>query len=145
MRVVATSTIALFLTACAGLTAVKGVAPPPDHPILGKWRFDLPGNGCLEVYDFLPNGTRRYVASEEAGESAYEVSATQLPSGFYSIKDTITKSNGKLDCSGGTAPIGHEVTIFIRFHPSGQKLIMCQEESLESCFGLFVRLPDSDP
>lgn len=136
--------VTLLLSGCAGLTAVSGIPPPPSHPILGKWRFDLPSRDCFEVYDFLPNGTRLYASAEENGESAYEISPSPRASGFYSIKDTITRNNGKLDCSGGTTPIGHEVTLFIRFHPSGQKLIMCQGESMGSCFGPFIRLPESD-
>lgn len=133
-----------LLVGCAGITRVPGVPPPTGHPILGKWKFDLPQQNCFEIYDFLPNGTRLYASAEEAGESAYEISPEPGPSGFYSIKDTIIKNNGKLDCSGGTTPVGHEVTLFIRFHPSGQKLIMCQEESMQSCFGPFIRLEESD-
>lgn len=136
--------IVVLLSACAGLATVSGVPPPAGHPILGRWKFDLPKLNCFEIYEFLPNGTRLYKSAEELGESAYDISPAPRSSGFYSIKDTITKNNGKPDCSGGTTPIGHEVTIFIRFHPSEPKLIMCQEESLRSCFGPFTRLENSD-
>jgi hypothetical protein len=84
------------------------------------------------------------MSAEELGESAYEISPSPLQSGFYKIKDTVTKNNGKHDCAGGSTPTGDEVILFIIFHPSKNQLIMCQEESLENCFGPFTRLVESD-
>lgn len=129
-----------FLSLYGCTEKINDVLPTIDHPILGAWQFTATQINCNERYEFHPNGTRTYASAEEEGESIYEISPAPLPSGFYKIKDTITNNNGKHDCAGGSTPAGDEVVIFILFNSSKEQFIMCQSESLESCFGPFTRL-----
>lgn len=134
--------VAIALSGCATSSLPSSVSPAPNHPILGSWKFVLPKGDCSEVYTFRPDGTRSYSSNEESGESTYEVAATPSAAGFYKLIDTITKNNGKLDCSGGTIAVGHQVRIYVRMHSTGSKFIMCRDESFENCFGPFVRVQE---
>ena len=120
-----------------------GITEPPViqiNPIVGSWSFTLPNAKCTETYHFFPNGTTKVTSGEEVSESVYEISANPRISGYYKLVDTIVKNNGKKDCVGGVTAIGHKATSFVRFHPSGQMLIICWEESLEKCFGPLKRI-----
>lgn len=118
------------------------VVVTPDHPILGTWVFALPGQNCSETYRFFPNGTSRVTSGEEEAESEYEISAQPGVNGFYRLVDTVTKDNGKKDCMGQVTPAGDKATNYIRFHPSGNAFVMCQAESLDTCFGPLNRVKD---
>lgn len=127
--------ICISATSCAHID----VPPAPTHPILGSWKFVVPGETCVEVYTFQSNGTRLYTSAEELGESSYKVSTEPSTSGFYTLTDTITRNNGKPDCSGGTTPVGDKATRFIRFLRSREEFILCLEESVKACIGPFSR------
>ena len=117
------------------------VAPTPlpkGHPLLGTWRIDLPNN-CFEEYTLRPDGTKLSVSGQEQNESAFEIAVAPSPSGFYRWTDKITKGNGKPDCGGSVTQLGHVAVNFIRMHPSGKKFLLCQAESMSSCFAEFYR------
>ena len=131
--------IALALSACAA----SNLRPTPsaDHPIIGKWTWTLPDGKCSETYDFRTDATTFVTSGEEVAESTYEISAAPSPNGFYKIVDTVTKTNGSRDCAGQPTPIGDTAINFIRIHPSGNMFLMCQNESLNACFGPLRRVP----
>lgn len=117
-----------------------------QHPIIGSWKFRPPGRNCSESYIFHSDRTCTYSSGEETGESTFEISDKPSTAGYYKLTDTITKSNGRPGCSGGTVPIGNKATVYIHFHPArSNEFVMCRNESLEACFGPFKRLENDPP
>jgi hypothetical protein len=142
--IVRTITCLVLLTALLVASLPAHAAPPappaPDHPVLGTWKFTLPGGKCSETYTIRPDGTTLVTSGEEVAESNYEISAQPSAQGYYKWTDIITKDNGKKDCSGEVMTLGHEATNYIKLHPSGEAIIVCREESLKACFGPMVRM-----
>jgi|SRR5215813_4197318 len=133
--------LALSLAAIAGFACAEPPRPPKaDHPILGSWAFAVPGTNCQETYSMRPNGTTLVTSGEEVTESVYEVDDKASPKGFFKITDVIVRGNGKKDCSGEVTQVGQKATNYIRFDPSGDTMIMCRDESLNSCFGPLRRV-----
>ena len=128
-----------FVLAAALIVIAPAYGQKPlaaNHPLLGTWKFTVPGGLCSEIYTFRADGTRQFTSAEEVGESVFVLSEAPSDRGFYGFTDTVTKTNGKIDCSGGKTPIGDRVTLFIRFHPRNlDEFIMCRDESLAQCFG----------
>jgi hypothetical protein len=110
-------------------------APKPDHPILGTWTFAVPGTNCRETYFIRPDGRTLVTSGEEVSESIYQIDDEPTAKGFFKTTDKTVKDNGKKDCSGSVTPVGQESINYIRFHPSGDMMIMCRDESLNACFG----------
>ena len=125
-----------------GLTpsAVMAAGVSSDHPVLGTWTFTVPGTACSETYRFRTDGTTFVTSGQEVSESAYKIAAKPSVKGFYKWNDTIIKDNGKPDCGGEITTIGAEATNFVRFHPSGELMIVCRDESLDNCFGPLKRV-----
>lgn len=106
------------------------------HPIIGIWSFEY--NGCIETYEFLPDGTRKVTSNLEILEAAYTISNSPLNSGFYKIEDTVIKDNGKADCSGSAEDMtGDVVELYISFSPNGDEFLFCVEENFRRCLGPF--------
>ena len=115
---------------------VQAQSLAPTHPLLGTWRFAVPGGVCTETYTFRADGTRRFLSAEEVGESTFLLADTPSDRGFYRYTDTVTKTNGKPDCSGNIAPMGIRSNLFILFHPRHrEEFIVCRDETLAQCFG----------
>lgn len=112
---------------------------PEGHPVIGQWRTDLPQYNCFEEYVVRANGTRSVVAGQERNESEFTISPRPSPGGFYKWVDKIVKNNGKPDCLGGTTPVGHVAVNYIRFHPSGDRFLLCGQEDLNTCYAEFRR------
>jgi hypothetical protein len=119
-------------------------SPKANHPILGTWTFAVPGTGCQETYYMRPNGTTLVTSGEEVVESVYEIDEKPSPKGFFKTTDKVVKGNGKKDCSGEVTQVGQKATNYIRFHPSGDIMIMCRDESLNACFGPLRRAGGQD-
>jgi hypothetical protein len=108
------------------------------HPIIGTWSFDI--DGCTETYEFLTDGTRNSTSDKEVVQAAYTISAKPLDSGFYKIKDRVVKDNGQRDCSGSTKDMtGDVVDLYVVFNPKMDQIIFCMDESLNRCFGPFLK------
>ncbi len=122
------------------IDVARAAGPAPTHPVLGSWTFVLPGTSCSEIYTFHADGTMFVTSGAEVSESTYEIAARPSSKGFYKWVDRITKDNGKKDCSGEETKVGASATNYIRFLPSGDELIVCQEESLDACFGPLERV-----
>lgn len=132
-------TLALVLVSATCLP-VCADGPRPDHPIVGTWTFTLPNSKCAETYRFRSDGTTFVTSGEEVAESEYSITPDPSPSGFYKWVDTVAKVNGKNDCSGASTPVGDKATNFVRFDGSGERLVICQTESLDKCFGPLRRV-----
>jgi hypothetical protein len=112
---------------------------PPNHPLAGRWRFDVPNTRCHEIYELRANGTTRITSGAQAIESDFRISAGPSPKGFYEWIDKVTQDNGKPDCSGERATVGEVTTNFIVVHPSGRHFLLCEDEDTETCVGPFIR------
>ena len=130
--------LALALAALA--TATQAAPPRADHPLLGMWEVSLPDGSCTETYQFKPDGSSLVTSASEVAESEYTITEQPDDGGFYALHDKLVRDNGKPDCSGEVMTVGHEVTNYILFHPSGKMFLMCQQATLDSCFGPFQRL-----
>jgi hypothetical protein len=116
-------------------------APSASHPLLGIWTLSIPQLGCSETYHFRGDGTILVKSAEEVSESEFTVAEKPSTKGFYKLQDRIVKDNGKKDCAGEIMKIGDATTNYVRFHPSGARFVMCQDESMEACIGPFERAP----
>jgi hypothetical protein len=131
-------TLSLLVTLAAQAQKVEAVPLPKDHPLLGTWRIDLPNN-CSEECTLRADGSKSSSSGEERNEAVFEISADPLPSGFYRWTDKLVKSNGRPDCGGSVSKVGHVAVTFVRLHPSGKKFLLCEAESMTSCFAEFYR------
>jgi hypothetical protein len=130
--------IAMLLAATA---AHAQPAPSASHPLLGIWTLSIPQLACSETYHFRGDGTVLVKSKEEVSESEFKVAEKPSTKGFYKLEDRIVKDNGKQDCSGEITAVGSRVTNYLRFHPSGARFVMCEDESMATCIGPFERAP----
>jgi hypothetical protein len=138
--------LACALAASAAVTTTGSAAGPirPDHPIVGTWRFVLPDGSCHEVYRMRADGTALITSAAEVVETEFVIDDQPDENGFYKALDKIIKDNGKHDCTGRISEVGHSVSSFILFHPSGNMFLMCLQRSMEACLGPFVRVKGSE-
>jgi hypothetical protein len=140
----------LFTAAVLACTAVSAqedfaqTALPETHPLLGRWRIELPDLKCFEEYHLRADGTKLSMSGEERNESKFMIALVPGPSGFYKWTDKIVKGNGKPDCSGAKTELGHVAVNYVRLHPSGQKFLLCEAENMKSCYAEFTRKLASD-
>lgn len=133
----------LFLATAILLVLSSDCAAAPlskNHPIIGIWQVNVPGTTCSETYTFRANGTQTAKSAEEVGESKFMISPTPSAAGYYKLTDTVVKSNGKLDCSGSSTPVGDTVTVYIRFEQSANMFSFCFKEAQDKCVGPFKRI-----
>jgi hypothetical protein len=123
------------------VSAAPVAAPSASHPLLGIWVLSIPQLGCSETYHFRGDGTTLVKSAEEVSESEFTVAEKPSVKGFYKLEDRVVKDNGKQDCSGEIMKIGTHATNYLRFHPSGARFVMCQDESMQACIGPFERMP----
>lgn len=131
------------LCACCAASAeeVTRSPLPAGHPLIGLWRLEMPDHKCFEEYDFHTDGTVSVTSGEERGDSDATVVAIPGSTGLYKWTDKVTTSNGKLDCSGATTPVGDVAVNYIRVHPDGNRFLMCGSERTNSCFAELTRQP----
>ena len=141
MRVPAGLPIFVLVSFLASAPLAAAAPPAPSHPILGIWKLSLPTLRCSETYRFRGDGTTLVTSAEEVSESEFSIPDKPSEKGFYKLEDRIVKDNGKQDCSGEVMQVGTRATNYLRFHPSGARFVMCQDESMEACIGPFERMP----
>jgi len=141
-------TLTRLLPTCLALLAATVQAvqaapamPSASHPLLGIWTLSIPQLGCSETYHFRGDGTTLVKSAAEVSESEFTVAEKPSAKGFYKLEDRIVKDNGKEDCSGEIMQIGTRATNYLRFHPSGARFVMCENETMETCIGPFERAP----
>jgi hypothetical protein len=134
----------LALSIACLLAAAAHAAPPAPsatHPLLGIWQLSIPQLGCSETYHFRGDGTTLVKSAEEISESEFVVTEKPSAKGYYKLDDKVVKDNGKHDCAGEVMKPGTRVVNYLRFHPSGARFVMCQDETMEACIGPFERVP----
>lgn len=111
-----------------------------DHPYLGKWVWNY--RGCDEFYEYRRDRTSRIKSGEEVGESTFTISDEPEKSGFYHMVDTVTRSNGNPGCDGspGGTPVGEVSELYVFIRPSGEEMLICEDESVDACIGPLRRL-----
>jgi hypothetical protein len=127
-----------------GHSAIQ-LKPSEAHPIIGQWTWTREANNCTETYRFRLDGTTSVSSGAEKSDSTYQISDVPSSNGFYKLTDRITKDYGGKDCANDdTDSAGHEATIFVIFHRSGNMLLMCESETLDACFGPLHRVDESN-
>ena len=130
--------IGIAISGCSHTGKIDDKINYEGHPIIGEWSFDI--DGCAEIYEFLPDGTRNCTSNLEIVKAAYTISSNPLDSGFYKITDKVIKDNGKTDCSGSAKDMtGDAVVLFIAFSPDKDQIVFCMDESFNRCFGPFKK------
>lgn len=131
---------AMLLNGCVA-NSVKSITLL--HRLYGKWAWTYETNNCTEIYEFRSDNTSIVTSGEEVGESRFTITDKPDLNGFYRMTDVVTKSNGRTGCDGepGGTPVGDEVTIYIIFHPTKGEMLICQDPSLNACFGPLRRVP----
>ena len=132
------SVVAALLIASAAAVATP---PAPGHPVLGTWRVSTPETSCVETWDFFPDGTTHNRSADEDSYSEYTISAQLTADGYFILVDTITETNGGMDCSGQPgAPVGDTAKVYLV--PRGaDELALCMDEKLRLCPGVLDRVP----
>lgn len=132
--------LALLLYSAATVASAS-VGASPTHRLYGKWSWTYSKNNCTEVYDYRSNNTSVVTSGEEVAESRFSIS-DKTDGGFYRMTDIVTKSNGRTGCDGepGGSPVGHEVTLYVVFHPVRDEMLICQQPVLDACFGPLKRI-----
>jgi len=142
-------TLTMLTPALAALLACAqaGAAPAPlrqDHPVVGTWSLAVPNTACQEIYHIHDDGTSLVTSAQEVAESEFQIADKPDKLGFYKEVDTITKDNGKHDCSGDVTEVGRSVTSYLLFHPSGDMFLMCLDQNTKRCIGPFMRVKGAD-
>ena len=129
--------LAILIICSITTTAIANVGNSSTHRLYGKWAWTYSKNNCTEVYEYRSDNTSVVTSGEEVGESRFTITDKPDLNGFYRMTDVVTKSNGHPGCDGepGGSPVGDTATIYIIFHPSKDEILMCQEPSLNACFG----------
>jgi len=120
--------------------ATVSSARPPDvgHPIIGKWTLTTTDSACTESWEFRPDGTTHNVSGSEESTSTYEISELANPVGGYTLIDTITKTNGKPDCTGNRSPVGDRVELYLLPITTGGFMV-CPTLDGAACIGSMFR------
>lgn len=134
--------LATLIICFIATTAIASVGNLSTHRLYGKWAWTYPKNNCTEVYDYRPDNSSVVTSHEEVGESRFTIASKPDLNGFYRMTDVVTTSNGRTGCDGspGGAPVGNTITIHILFHPIKDEMLICQEPSLNACFGPLRRI-----
>lgn len=134
--------LAALIVCSVTTTAFANVGAMPTNRLYGKWTWTYAQNNCTEEYNYRADNTTVVLSGEEKAESRFTISDKPDLNGFYRMTDVVTKSNGRTGCDGelGGTPIGHEATIYIIFHPKKEEMFICQQPSLDTCFGPLQRV-----
>jgi hypothetical protein len=129
---------AVFATVAAFDAIAQG------HPIEGKWTWTRPDTNCTEVYEYRPDGSFNVVSGAEVASGKYEISRAPDVKGFFTLTGHDLKTNGGRDCSDSGVQAGDydkPYTVYLLFHAAQPIHLVCQEPSLERCFGPLRRVP----
>lgn len=137
MRTIICSLMAVLLfTGCSQAIKEEAEGIYAGHPIIGVWDYDI--DGCIESYEFLPDGTRNVKSNEEIVKASYTISEEKSERGFYKLRDEVLQDNGKPDCLGSDSDgTGDVVELYISFNAAEDQFVFCMEENHDGCFGPF--------
>lgn len=130
--------ILVLMLACTHPARAQSAAA---QMLVGKWSWTMPRSGCVETHEYRPDGTRYVVSGEEHSDTRYSV-AGPTSKGFMKLTVTTVKDHGGVDCGQGNEDdSGRTSTVFFKVHRTGNAVLFCYEESLEKCYGPFMRVP----
>ena len=119
------------------LTAAAATPPAPGHPVIGTWTLSLPGQNCIETYQYRADGTAHTLSAAEQTDGEYEISAQPDAQGTYVMTYTLTRSNGRPDCGGRISAPAPPVTLYLA--PLRGGFLLCFDPGLAHCFGPMVK------
>ncbi len=132
---------ALSLLTCFAVNAAPKSPTNSVNPILGAWTWTREANNCFETYTYHADGTEQVSSGEEKSDSVYQISSSPSPQGFYKLTDKVVKDYGGKDCADDASDsTGQESSVFVVFHPEGDMYLVCQNESMDNCFGPLKRI-----
>ena len=131
---------ALVLTCLSAHTAADAPDQSASARIVGKWSWTRPDNKCVETHEYRPDGTLIVVSGAEKASNTYTVAAEPTANGFHKLTSRVVKDNGGKDCFDAEADrTGATATHYIMIHPSGNKLMLCMDDSKDHCIGPYQR------
>lgn len=139
--------VSVSLVACS--TVAPNAVATPDfhrtplaatHPLIGAWRYEYPGSGCIEQYEFRVDGTRISVSGDERLMTEFEIRDLADFVGFYRWKDRVVTSNGRRDCSGSIVPVGDVATGYLHVDATADSIALCSLPVIDACFATFRRV-----
>lgn len=126
----------IFFFGCSHNPSIQHEKNYAGHFIVGSWHFD--NGGCIETYEFLPDGTRKYTSGQKVAKSKFTISETPSEKSFYKMTNEVFKDNGKTDCSGANNDMtGDSVVSYIFNNPNNDQIVFCPEENSVGCLGPF--------
>jgi len=132
----------LTLLALALLPLAAAAQEPADNaPLYGTWSWTRADNHCTEIYDFRPDGNAYVISGAERTEARYALSPKAGPAGRQRLVITATRWHGGKDCADRTEDaMGKPATSYLLFLPGRKQMIMCGDETSDTCFGPLFKL-----
>ena len=132
---------AAALLAAGALQAQTVARTPlaPDHPLIGKWKLEIPNSACDGFFEVRANGTTRATSAEQVIESDVDLTPKPSENGYYKIAEKVTTENGKANCVGRKITIGQSGTNFVILNRDGDEFLLCAKEDINTCVGPFAR------
>ncbi len=129
----------MFLSGCSHNARIPREIRYDGHPLIGSWRLN--NNGCMESYEFFPDGTRTITSDQKIVKAVYSISETKTEQGFYKLTTEVTEDNGKPDCSGSANDTTGDIfEMYFTFTPAEELAIFCFEENIDDrCLGPFQK------
>lgn len=137
--------VALLATAAllsAGAAQAQTVARTPlasNHPLIGKWKLEIPNSACDGLFEVRADGTTRATSAEQVIESDVDLAPKPSENGYYKIAEKVTTENGKANCVGRKITIGQSGTNFVILNRDGDEFLLCAKEDINTCVGPFAR------
>ena len=131
----------LLLLLLIGTQSQPTAAQPVDHPIIGTWSWSGFAGKCVETWQYRHGGVMLATSGDAVTEWRYTVRPQASKSGFYRLRQTSVRQNGKKDCAGDSVDLaGTKATVFLQINPARDRYIVCKKESLTECFGPLARV-----
>lgn len=134
------------LLAVATVFAASGATDAAEpHPLIGRWTWTVPDNGCSETYTWRADGTGFVTSGAEVTETRFKFSTQPDRNGFYTFMDEVVKDHGGKDCANvDKNDRGRKVTLYILLHDAGDQILICTRPKQDRCFGPLSRVADQD-
>jgi len=104
-----------------------------------------PDGLCQETYRFFPDGHSEESSGAARTESRYEWAADVGADGFRPFTVRVLKHNGQRDCAGNLLPVGTDLKMMARIHPTGYWLEVCSPQADHRMCSVLWRLMENAP
>jgi|PlaIllAssembly_1097288.scaffolds.fasta_scaffold368932_1 hypothetical protein len=131
---------ALVLTCLSAHTAADAPAQSTSARIVGKWTWTRTDTKCVETQEYRADGTLTVVSGAEKSSNTYVIAPEATANGFHKLTVKIVKDTGGKDCFDiDKDNTGTTATHYVMIHPSGDKLMLCHDDSKDYCVGPYQR------